>query len=70
MAKSTKFEGYSWNTDWILGFKSVDDFLKHPNNQARWKENNEAKLKELYQLVHGKPPKAKPVDPDKETTTK
>lgn len=57
MKASIKFEGVSWNTEWIRKFPKVDDFVKHPSNAGKFKDNADAKLKELHALVHGKPKK-------------
>jgi len=45
-----KFNGTSWNVDWIKSM-SKTNFLKHPNNEGI----DEKKLIELYEIV--KPPK-------------
>jgi hypothetical protein len=59
MEKSIKYEGFSFNTEWISGFKTEAEFIANPKNKSRWKQNNEAKLKELYAMVNGKPEKVK-----------
>ncbi len=56
---SVKFEGFSFNTEWVLKFKTEADFLAHPKNINRWKDNNEKKLKELYSIVVGEKPTSK-----------
>lgn len=59
MEKSIKYKGFSFNTAWVAGFKTEAEFLAHPKNVNRWAKNNEAKLKELYGMVNGKPAKSK-----------
>lgn len=45
-----KYEGTTFNQEWIKGFKKQDEFLKHPSNSRFTAE----KPKELWVLVHGK----------------
>jgi len=63
MENNIRYEGISWNAKWIQGIKKAEDFVKHPANAGKFKENAAAKLKELHALVHGKPKKEAAPDP-------
>ena len=57
-----KFDGASFNTQWISSFSSVSDFISTCPKGIFAGENREAKLTELYTIVNGKPKTTKKAD--------
>jgi hypothetical protein len=61
MTQDTKYEGISFNTDWISSHTSVSEFISNATHLLVG-ENQELKLTELYNIVKGtdeKPSKKK-----------